>query len=269
MGNQLGLIAGSGEFPFLVLKEAQKAGYECIIAAIKGEAEASLQEKVEVFEWFDVDEISNLISFFKSSGVSQAVFAGKVDHRIIYKKPKSGKNFLSLQAQGKNRTPTPLLEVVIGHLAKEGIEIKNPMLFLSSSLCEEGVLTETKPSRSQQEDIAFGWKIAKSLADLDIGQTVIVKDKAVVAVEGIEGTDEAIIRAGKLAGEGTVVVKVTRTTQDFRIDLPAVGLNTLKSLVEAGSKVLCFEAQKMPFFQKEEALSLANVNRISIIAKKS
>lgn len=269
MGNQLGIIAGSGEVPFLVLKEAQKYGYRCIIAGIKGEAETSLQEKVEVFEWFDVDEISNLMSFFKNSGVREAVFAGKVDHRIIYKKEKLGHNSLRIQAKCKNRTPTVLLEAVIDLLAKGGFEIKNPMLFLSSSLSEEGVLTKTKPSHAMEEDIDFGWKIANNIADLDIGQTVIVKDKAVVAIEGMEGTDEAIKRGGQLAGEGTVVVKVTRSTQDFRIDLPAIGLNTMKSLVKAGSKALCFEAQKMPFFQKEEAISLANVYKISIIARKS
>jgi len=270
MGNQLGIIAGSGEFPFLVLKEAQKSGYRCIIAGIKGEAETSLQEKAEVFEWFDVDEISNLIFFFKNSGVREAVFAGKVDHRIIYKKEKLGYNSMRIQqAQCKNRTPAVLLEAVIDLLAKEGFEIKNPMLFLSSSLCEEGVLTKTKPSHAIEEDIDFGWKIAKNIADSDIGQTVIIKDKAVVAIEGMEGTDEAIKRGGQLAGKGTVVVKVTRSTQDFRVDLPAIGLNTMKSLVEAGSKALCFEAQKMPFFQKEKAVSLANVYKISIIAKKS
>lgn len=269
MGNQLGVIAGSGEFPFLVLREAQKSGYKCIVAGIKGEAETRLQEKAEVFEWFDVGEISNLLSFFKNSGVREVVFAGKVDHRIIYKKENRGQTSLRFQTQGKNRTPTALLEAVIDLMAKEGIEIKNPMLFLSTSLCEEGILTKTKLSHPLEEDISFGWKMAKSIADLDIGQTVIVKDKAVVAVEGMEGTDEAIKRGGQLGGEGTVVVKVTRSVQDFRIDLPAVGLDTVKSLVKAGSKALCFEAQKMPFFQKEKAISLANANKISIIAKKS
>lgn len=269
MGNQLGIIAGSGEFPFLVLTEAQKSGYKCIIAGIRGEAETSLQRKAEAFEWFDVDEISNLISFFKNSGVREAVFAGKVDHRIIYKKEKLGQNSVRLQTRGKDRTPATLLEAVIELMAKEGLVIKDPILFLSSSLCDEGILTKLKPSLALEEDIAFGWKIAKSIADLDIGQTVIIKNRAVVAVEGIEGTDEAIKRGGQLAGEGTVVVKVTRSSQDFRIDLPAIGLNTVKSLAEAGSKALCFEARKMPFFQKEEAISLANANKISIIAKKS
>lgn len=268
MGNRLGVIAGSGQFPIIILKEAQKSGYKCIIAGVRGEAEDRLRDMVEVFEWFDVDEISRLISFFKRAGIREAVFAGKVDHRVIYKKEKLGRNSFLSGEQVDTRTPTALLEKVIETMAQEGIKIKNPMLFLSSFVCEEGVLTKTKPSPALEEDAAFGWEMAKNIADLDIGQTVVVKDKAVVAVEGMEGTDEAIKRGGRLAGEGTVVIKVTRTSQDFRIDLPAIGLNTVESLIEARSKALCFEAQKMPFFQKDEAISLADTHKISIIARK-
>ncbi len=144
----------------------------------------------------------------------------------------------------------------------------DPTSFVASSFCQEGVLTKTKPSPAAEEDIEFDFKIAKNIADLDIGQTVIVKDKAVVAVEGMEGTDEAIKRGGRLAGEETVVVKVSRSFQDARVDLPAVGLNTVKSLVEARSGSLCIEAQSIPFFQKEKAISLADAHRISIIVKK-
>lgn len=269
MANQIGVIAGSGEFPFLVLKEAQKSGYRCTLAAIKGEAESELQEKIDAFEWFDVDEISKMISYLKNSGVREAVFAGKVDHRLIYRKGKSILESLPFDVEGMRRTPSALLEAVIDYMAKQGIEIKDPMIFLSSLVCEEGLLTQTKLSTEQEEDVAFGWEMARKIADLDIGQTVIVKDKAVVALEGMEGTDEAIKRAGRLACEGTVVVKVTRSHQDFRIDLPAVGLQTVRNCAEAKAKALCFEAQKMPFFQREEAVSFANAHKISVIAKKS
>ncbi len=269
MGNQLGLIAGSGEFPFLILKEAQRSGYRCIVAAIREEADSRLKDRTHDFKWFDVDEISKIISYLKNSGVQEAMFAGKVDQRVIYKKAILGADSLPFEIQGMSKTPMALLEAIINHMAKEGIEIKNPMIFLSSQVCEEGVLTNTKPTAEIEEDVAFGWDIAKKIADLDIGQTVIIKDKAVVALEGMEGTDEAIKRGGQLAGEGTVVVKLTRSHQDFRIDLPAVGLQTVKSLVEARGKALCFEAQKMPFFQREEAVSLANTHKISILAKKS
>ncbi len=269
MGHRIGIIAGSGEYPFLVLEEAKKMGYICAVAGIKGEAEAGLRDKVDIFEWIDVGEIMSLVSFFKENRVREAVFAGKVDPLIILKKEKFNVTSLRLLAQSKERSPTALIKTIISFMAREGIQILDPTLFIASYFCQESILTKTKPSPEVEEDIEFGFKIAKNIADLDIGQTVIVKNKAVVAVEGIEGTDEAIKRGGQLAGKETVVVKVSRSFQDTRVDLPAVGLNTVKSLVEAGARALCFEAQNIPFFQKEEAVSLADANRISIIVKKS
>jgi len=252
----------------LLLAEAQKMGYSCIVAGIKQEADTDLRNKVDIFEWVDVGDILNLISFFKRNGVKEALFAGKVDHRKIFTKEKFDEDSQSLLAQGKDRSPTAVLKTIVDFMAKEGIQIMDPTSFISSSFCQESVLTKTKPSPDAEEDIEFGLKIAKNIADLDIGQTVIVKDKAVVAVEGMEGTDEAIKRGGRLAGEETVVVKVSRSFQDARVDLPAVGLNTVKSLVEARSRALCIEAQSIPFFQKEEAISLADAHRISIVVKK-
>jgi len=268
MGRRIGVIAGSGEFPYLLLAEAQKMGYSCVVAGIKEEAETGLREKVDIFEWVDVGDILNLISFFKKNGVKEAVFAGKVDHRKIFNKEKFNEASRSLLAQSKDRGPAAVLKTIIDFMAQEGIEIMDPTLLIASSFCQEGVLTKTKPSSDAEEDIEFGFRIAKNIADLDIGQTVIIKDKTVVVVEGMEGTDEAIRRGGRLAGEETVVVKVSRSFQDARVDLPAVGLDTVKSLVEARSRALCFEAQSIPFFQKEEAIALADSQGISIVVKK-
>lgn len=269
MGQRIGIIAGSGEFPYLVLKEAQRQGYVCVVAGVKGEAEKGLQDKVDIFEWIGVSEALSLVSFFKNNNVKEALFAGKVDRRLIFDKDKFSKTALKLLARSKERSPAAIIKTIISFLEREGINIKDPRVFIASSFCHEGVLTETMPSPEVEDDIAFGWKVAKIIADLDIGQTVIVKDKAVVAVEGMEGTDEAIKRGGRLAGKGTIAVKVSRTFQDARVDLPAVGLNTVTSLVEAGGRALCFEAQKMPFFQKEQAIALAQANNISIVVKKS
>ena len=253
----------------MLLAEAQKMGYSCVVAGIKDEAETDLRNKVDIFKWVDVGDILNLIAFFKKNGVKEAVFAGKVDHRKIFNKEKFNEASWRLLAQGKDRGPAAILKIIIDFMAKEGIQITDPTSFVASSFCQEGVLTKTKPSPAVEEDIEFGFNIAKNIADLDIGQTVIVKDKAVVAVEGMEGTDEVIKRGGRLAGEETVVVKVSRSFQDARVDLPAVGLNTVKSLVEAKSRALCIEAQSIPFFQKEEAISLADAHRISIVVKET
>ncbi len=268
MGNRLGIIAGSGELPTFIISEAQRSGYTCVVAALVGEAEASLQERTKILEWFDIDDVKQLISFFKKAGVSQAVFAGKFDQRIMYKKETWGEESLLIQERARTKTPGDLVAAVIGYMAKQGVEIINPLVFLGSTFCPEGILTDTKPTIEVEEDIAFGWKLARQAADLDIGQTVVVKDKAVVAVEGMEGTDEVIKRGGKLAGKGTVVIKVARTQQDLRIDLPAIGLNTVNSLIGAGSQALCFEADRMPFLHKDKAIALADANTISIIAKK-
>jgi DUF1009 family protein len=269
MGRKIGIIAGSGEFPFLVLKEARKQGYSPVVAGIYGEAESSLKGKAETFEWIDVGGLEHLLSYFRDNNVKEAVFAGKVDPRSIYRKEKFDTISLRVLDRIQERTPEAVIKAIIDFMAEEGIQILDPSVFIPFSYCEAGILTETGLSPAVEEDVAFGWRIARSIADLDVGQTVIVKDKTVVAVEGIEGTDEAIKRGGRLAGEGTVVVKVSRTSQDPRVDLPAVGLNTVESLVQARSRALCLEAQKIPFFQRKEAVSLADANKISIVAKKS
>jgi DUF1009 family protein len=267
MRRKLGVIAGSGELPFFIYQEAQQMGNTCVVAGIKGEADKILEDEVGNFVWFGVHEIGNIIAFFKKNQVSEAVFAGKIEHRSIFENEGLRKILPVLLGKGKDWTPTALIQTAITLFSTQGIAIKDPTPFIASAFCEKGILTETKPSPRLEEDILFGWNIARQLADLDIGQTVIVKGKAIVAVEGMEGTDEAIKRAGVLGGKGIVAVKVSRSSQDPRIDLPAVGLETVKSLVQAGGLALGFEAQKVPFLQKNEAISLADVHGLSIIAK--
>lgn len=261
------MIAGSGEFPIHVCQEARGMGFTCVVAGIKGEAGDILAEKTENFAWFDIHEIGNLIAFFKQNQISEALFAGKIDHRIIYKSEELSKALPLLLERGKDWTPTALIQAAIRMFSAQGIAIKDPTPFIASAFCERGILTEARPSSKTEEAILFGWKVAKKLADLDIGQTVVVKGMAIVAVEGMEGTDKAITRAGELAGEGVVVIKVSRSSQDPRIDLPAVGLETVKSLIQAAGQALAFEADKIPFFQKEEAAALANAHGVSIVAK--
>jgi DUF1009 family protein len=266
MGKKLGVIAGSGAFPIHVCREAHKKGQSCVVAGIKGEAEDLVSEIGKEFQWFSAHEIGNVIDFFKKNQVSEAVFAGKIDHRIIFKNEELRKT-LPVVLEGKDRSPTSLIQAAIQILAFQGITIIDPTPYIASAFSREGVLTEANPSPETKEDILFGWDTAKKLADLDVGQTVIVKGRAVVAVEGMEGTDAAVMRAGELAGKGIVVVKVSRSRQDPRIDLPAVGLRTVESLVQAGGQTLVFEAGRIPFFQKEKAISLADSHGISLVAK--
>jgi len=267
MGTRLGIICGAGDFPFLVCEEAKKRDYFCVIAAIKGYANPSLEDSAEIFHWFGLDDIFELISFFKENNVRKALFAGKIDPRVIYAKEKLAPDTVDMMESGKDKSPTSLLNMAIGFLGSQGITVIDPSPFLASAFCDAGFLTEAKHTDGLKADMEFGWTIARQIADLDIGQTVVVKDKAIVAVEGMEGTDEAIKRGGLLAGDGTTVVKVSRTQQDPRVDLPAVGLITVQSLIEAKSAALCVEAKRVAFLQKDEAIALANVHNIVIFAK--
>ncbi len=268
MGNRIGIIAGSGDFPNLALKEALNHGYTCVVGGIRGMAESSLEDKAEVFEWFEVDEVRRLIDFFRKNEVSDVLLAGKIDPRVAFEEGRFKNLPPKLRSSLREKSVLKIMRAVIDYLEREGLIVKDPTPFISRYYCEEGILTGSALSPEVREDIEFGWKRARSIADLDIGQAVIIKDKTVVAVEGLEGTNEAIKRGGMLAGEGIVVVKVCRTLQDSRVDLPAVGLETIKALVGVKGKALCFEAGRMPFFQKEEAISVAKKNGLSVVAKK-
>jgi DUF1009 family protein len=267
MGHRIGIVAGSGMLPFLILEKAKKQDSVCVVVGLKGETDPGLEDKAEVFSWIEGGDIPGLISFFRKNGIHEVLMAGKVDQRRIFEEEKLNENILVLLRRMRDKTPASILKAMIDLLSQEGIQVIDPTPFLSSYFCQEGVMTKFKPTPEMDKDIQVGLKMAKKIADLDLGQTVIVKDKAVVAVEGIEGTDETIKRGGELAGEGIVAVKAARTSQDMKIDLPGVGLRTIETLVKVGGAALCIEARKVLFFQKEEAISLANNNKILIMAK--
>lgn len=268
MARRIGVVAGSGHSPFHICEEAQKKDYFCVIAGINGEADPDLQEKGDLFAWFNLSQITDLIAYFKANRIVEAVFAGKIDPKVIFQKQKLGMMALNLLNRGKDRTASNIIEQAIGFFARKGIEIIDATPYIASAYCKAGILTSRKLASEVSKDIDFGWPIARSIADLDIGQSVIVKNRAVVAVEGMEGTDKTILRGGEIAGQGIVLIKVSRTQQDTRIDLPAIGLKTMESLARVKAKALCFEADKMPFFQQEQAISLAEKHKITILAKK-
>jgi DUF1009 family protein len=239
------------------------------VAGIRGEAVPELKKKADMFLWVGPAELASIITFFKGQNIRKAVLVGKVEPRILLQKEGHDEAAAQLLAKAKDKRPTTVLGSLIAFLASQGICIEDPSFLLKSYLCPEGVLSKKLPGLNVLEDIDFAWGLAKAIADLDIGQTVVVKDMAIVAVEGMEGTDETIKRAGGLAGEGIVAVKVGRSFQDFRMDVPAVGLETMKSLVKARASAIAFEALKVPFFQKKEALALADANGITVIARKA
>lgn len=265
---KLGIIAGSGEIPLHVCRKAKKNKYRCIVAGIRGEFNQKIRKLADFFVPFDMKDFLKLISFFKKEGVSECVFAGKIRHTKIYSKEISDSSLSSLLERTKTRSPDGIVKAVFDYVETQGIKVKDSTRFLSGLFCKPGVLTKQKVSPIIKEEIEHGWPIAKRVADLEIGQTVMIKDRAVVAVEGMEGTDMTIARGGSLAGKGSVVIKVARTSQDIRIDQPAVGLRTVKRLKKSGCSALCIEAGKVLFLDKEKALKTAEKYGISIIAKK-
>ncbi|MCX7793047.1 MAG: UDP-2,3-diacylglucosamine diphosphatase LpxI [Thermodesulfovibrionales bacterium] len=266
---KIGLIAGSGELPCLIAEEAKKQGYSVFTVALKELASHDIARCTDEIEWISVGKLGSIIDSLKKASVKEAVMAGKAPKELLYKSPvipdlRAIKLLMSL----KDRKDDTIMLAIVEELKKEGIHILNTTDFARSLLIKEGILTKRKPSKVQMADVEFGYRIAKEIGRLDIGQTVVIKDRAVMAVEAIEGTDRAIKRGGELAGGGAVVVKVSKPQQDLRFDVPVAGLHTIRSMKESGCTVLALEAERCLFIQKEEAVKEADNEGMIILGYK-
>lgn len=256
----IGLIAGKGKLPEVFKSSAHRMGIEVISVGVKGITDT------QVDELLPLGRLGKLIKLFKKRGIKEIVMLGKFEHKLIYSGLLSfDLKALSVIKRAKDRRPASLIRAFMDLLEEEGFEFIDPKPFLEELLAQEGVMGRKAPKEDAKEDGLFGFLIAKELAELDIGQTVVVKDKAVVAVEAMEGTQETIKRGGKLGGKGTRVVKVARKTQDFRIDVPTVGIDTLKVMKEAKADTLFLEAGKVYILEKEKFIRLADRFGISVV----
>ncbi|MBI4685049.1 MAG: UDP-2,3-diacylglucosamine diphosphatase LpxI [Nitrospirae bacterium] len=262
----LGLIAGMGELPKLVAEEAKSKGYRVVAVALEPLADKGLASHVDEIRHVNVGKLGEIIDSLKKNNVKKAVMAGKVPKSLLYKS-KIVPDFraIKLLFSLKDKSDDSILLAIAKELEKDGITLLNTTDFSSGLVTPEGLLTEERLSENEWRDIAFGWKIAKEIGRLDIGQTVIIKDQAVMAIEAIEGTDEAILRGGKLAREGAVVVKVSKPQQDMRFDVPVVGMTTLKSMIEVNARVLAVEAGKSILLKREKMIKEADEAGISIV----
>lgn len=263
---KIGIIAGMGELPLLIAKEAKKEGYYVFSIALKELASPDIEEYSDEVKWISIGKLGAIIDSLKGAQLKEAVMAGKAPKELLYKSTiipdlRAVRLLMSL----KDRKDDTIMLAIVEELKKEGIHILKTTEFARSLLIKEGILTRKKPSKIQLEDVRFGYRIAKEIGRLDIGQTVVVKDKAVMAVEAIEGTDRAIKRGGKLAGEGAVVVKVSKPQQDLRFDVPVAGLETIRSMKESGCTVLALEAERCLFIQREKAIEEADRAGIVIL----
>lgn len=245
---RVGLIAGNGRFPFLVLEAARAMGHEVTIVAVKEEADADLEDAAgrhgAEIQRVSLGHLGKAIGVLHGAGVAQAVFAGQVKHTKIFSGIVPDLTLLAVLARLRARNTDALIGAVADVMRDKGIELIDSTAFLTPLLAGAGSLTRRAPSPQEADDLAFGYRMADAIAGLDIGQTVVVKDRAVVAVEGMEGTDAVIERAGELAGRGTVVVKVAKPRQDMRFDVPVVGIATIDAMRRAGAAVLSVDAGK-------------------------
>jgi hypothetical protein len=278
---KLGLIAGNGRFPFLLLDAARAECLEVVVAAIKEETDPEIDRRAEsdsgiTVHWLSLGELSRLIETFKNAGVQKAVMAGQVKHKQIFSSIRPDWRLAKLLLNLRTRSTDALLGAVAKVLSDEGIELISSTTFLEPLLAEEGVLTSRAPDADECLNIEYGLGVAQSLAAFDIGQTVVVAAQACVAVEAMEGTDATIDRAGRLmetleGGASTftrrlTVVKVAKPNQDMRFDVPVIGQSTIETMIRAGATCLSIEAGRTLLFDRETLLKRASDVGITIVA---
>ena len=257
MADPLGLIAGNGRFPFLVAAAARRAGRRVVAVAIREEAAPELAAEVDEIHWVGLGQLGRCIDALKGAGASEVVMAGQVKHRQIFSDLVPDLKLVALLARLAFKNTDSLIGAVAEALEAEGIRLLPSTGFLRDQMATPGAMTSRAPSRDERKDIDYGRRIALHLAGLDLGQTVVVKDRAAIALEAMEGTDEVIRRAGRLAGSGATVVKVAKPKQDMRFDVPVVGPATLEAMRDAGAAVLALDAGKALLIDKDAFLRTA------------
>ena len=264
---KIGLIAGNRKFPLLFAASAKKKGYTVIAVAIKGDTSPALKKLVDKIYWISLAEFHKIFAIFKSEGVKDVVMAGQISPvRLFSKEINRSAELKQILTSLKDKKADTLFGAVAQRLESEGFNLLDSTALIEEYLPKKGTLTKLQPDFDTWENIYFGLNLAKAVADLDIGQTVAVKSKAIVAVEAFEGTDNLIRRAGKIGRGKIVIVKVSKPKQDMRFDVPVIGLKTIKSLARARAGCLAFEAEKTLFIDKEKSLKLADKKGISIVA---
>jgi len=263
-----GLIAGNGRFPFLVLDGAKDRGVEMVVAAIKEETSPEIASAASTVEWVGVGQLGRLIRFFKREQVTHAIMAGQVKHHQIFRlNALPDLRMVRVLARLSTKNTDNLIGAVALELAGEGITLVDSTIFLESLLAREGVLTRRRPSKDEMSDIEYGLGLAREIARLDLGQTIAVKDRAVVAIEAMEGTDAVIRRAGEITrGKPFVVIKVAKPKQDMRFDVPVIGVPTIETMAGAGATAIHVTAGKTLLFDRPELIALADENRIAVVS---
>jgi DUF1009 family protein len=298
-----GLIAGNGKFPFLVAEGAKRAGASLAVVAINEETDPELEQQSDRFIWVGIGQLGKMIRFFKEEGVERAMMAGQVKHVQIFSRAVPDARMLKVLLKLPRRNTDALIGAVADELRSEGIELVDSTYFLKDYLPAPGTLTRREPEQREQEDIDYGLGVAHEIARLDLGQTIVVRSRACVAIEAMEGTDATIRRAGELVqskrasmsdssvepkkegrlgalassimrgrrpelrGGRLTVVKIAKPDQDMRFDVPVIGLSTIEAMIDSGATCLCITAGKTLMFDRDEMIALADRNNITIVAR--
>ncbi|HEY6464673.1 MAG TPA: UDP-2,3-diacylglucosamine diphosphatase LpxI [Candidatus Acidoferrales bacterium] len=262
-----GLIAGNGDFPFLVLEGARSRGIDMAVIAIREEASPSLERAAKRLHWVSLGELSRAIELLHSEGVKRAVMAGQVKHNKIFSSIRPDWRLAKLLFSLNTKNTDALIGAIARVLEDEGIELVNSTEFLGPLLPKTGVLTKRAPDDSERADIEYGRRIAQQIAGLDLGQTVVIRDRACVAIEAMEGTDETVERAGRIAGgQRLIVVKVSKPKQDMRFDVPVVGRKTIDVMKQANATALAIDAGRTLLFDRDDLIRAADESGIAIEA---
>lgn len=264
---KIGLIAGNRKFPILFSQAAKQKGYYVVAVAIKGDTSRKLKKTADKIYWIGLNEFSLIFDIFKSEGITKLVMAGQISPaRLFSKEVNKDPQLKKLLSNIKDKRADTIFAAIADKLNSAGFELLDSTIFIQELLPKKGVLTIKQPSPQDLEDARFGFDLAKQVGNLDIGQTVAIKNKAIVAVEALEGTDNLIRRAGKIGRGGVIVVKVSKPNQDSRFDVPVVGLNTVRNLIRAHAHCLVIEAGKTLFIDREQSINLADKKGLAIVA---
>jgi DUF1009 family protein len=263
--DKIGIIAGGGQFPLLFARAVRRRGLQVYAAAHQGETDGTLADLVDGIQWVKLGQLGKIINFFKQEGVKRTVFIGSITKTNIFRDVRPDLKGLGLWNKIDIKQDDAILRAVADRLEKDGIEVVASTDYVPELLFPQGILTRKKPAKEQVNDIIFGWKIARALGSLDIGQCVVVRNHTVLAVEAIEGTDGAIRRGGALGKEKTVVVKLRKPNQDLRFDLPAIGEKTISTMQEVKAAVLAVEAGYALFFDREAVIRAADAAGIVVV----
>jgi DUF1009 family protein len=261
----LGIVAGGGQFPLLCARAARNKGRSVMAIAHRGETDPQLEGEVDAVTWIYLGQLGKLIKVLKGSGVSEVLFAGTITKKRIFKDIRPDIRALNLWRRIEKRLDDGILRAIAAELEAEGIAVLPSTAFLQELLAPSGVLTRRPPTADQRDDIIFGWELARQIGRLDIGQCLVVKDRTVLAVEAIEGTDQTIVRGGRLGGAGAVVIKVCKPSQDTRFDLPSIGIGTIETMVSVKAAVLAVESGRALFFDRDAAVAMADRAGIAIV----